>query len=40
MKWVEGNTYPFLFPYNLKFSFLPKLGGMRGDKIRFNDFFY
>ena len=39
MKWVGGNTYSSLFPENLKFSFPPKLGGMGGNEIRFNDFF-
>ena len=39
MEWVEGNTHSFLFPQNLKFSFPPKLGGIGGNEIRFNDFF-
>ena len=39
MEWVGGNIHSSLFPQNLKFSFLPKLGGMRGNEIRFNDFF-
>ena len=39
MEWVEGNTHSSLFPENLKFSFSPKLGGMKGNEIKFNDFF-
>ena len=39
MELVEGNTHSFLFPQNLKFSFPPKLGGIGGNEIRFNDFF-
>ena len=39
MKWVGVNTHSSLFPENLKFSFPPKLGGMRGNEIRFNNFF-
>ena len=33
MKWVGVNTHSSLFPENLKFSFPPKLGGMRGMKL-------
>ena len=39
MKWVGGNTHSSLFPENLKFSFPLKLEGMRGNEIRFNEFF-
>ena len=39
MEWVGGNTHSSLFPENLKFSFPPKFGRMRGNEIRFNDFF-
>ena len=40
MKCIERNTHSFLFPQNFKFSFLQKLGGIEGNEIRFNDFFY
>ena len=39
MQWIGENTHSSLFPENLKFLFPLKLGGMRGNKIRFNDFF-
>ena len=39
IEWIGRNTHFFLFPYNLKFSFPLKLGGMRGNEIRFNEFF-
>ena len=39
MEWLGGNTHSFLFPQNLKFSFSPKLGGIGGNEIRFNEFF-
>ena len=39
MEWLEGNTHSSLFLQNLKFLFPSKLGGMRGNEIRFNDFF-
>ena len=39
IEWVGRNTHSSLFPENLKFSFSPKLGGMGGNEIRFNDFF-
>ena len=39
MEWIRGNTNSSLLPWNLKFSFPLKLGEMRGNGIRFNDFF-
>ena len=36
---VGGNTDFSLFPQNLKFSFHPKLGRIRGNEISFNEFF-
>ena len=39
MQWIGENTHSSLFPENLKFLFPLKLEGMRGNKIRFNDFF-
>ena len=39
MQWVSENTRSSLFLENLKFLFPLKLGGMRGNKIKFNDFF-
>ena len=39
MEMVGGNTDFSLFPQNLKFSFHPKLGRIRGNEIRFNEFF-
>ena len=39
MEWAGENTHSSLFPENLKFSFPPKLGEMRGNEIRFNKFF-
>ena len=35
----EGILIPLYSLKNLKFSFPPKLGGMRGNEIKFNDFF-
>ena len=39
MEWVGENIHSSLFSENLKFSFPPKLGGMGGNEIRFNNFF-
>jgi hypothetical protein len=33
------NTHSSLFPPNPKFSFPLKLGGIEGNKFKFNDFF-
>ena len=40
MKCIGRNTHYFLFLQNFKFLFLQKLGGIEGNKIRFNEFFY
>ena len=39
MEWIKGNTHSSLFLLNLKFSFPPKLGGIGGNEIRFNEIF-
>ena len=39
MKWIWKNTHFSIFSQNLKFSFSPKLGRIKGNKIRFNEFF-
>ena len=40
MEWVRGNTHFSLFPCNLKFPFLSKLGGMeKGMKLDLMNFF-
>ena len=39
MEWLGGNTHSFLFPQKFKFSLSPKLGGIRGNEVRFNEFF-
>ena len=39
MKMVDKNTYSSFFLITLKFSFLIKLEGIGGNKIRFNKIF-
>ena len=36
---MEWNTHFSLFPLNPKFLFPPKLGGIGGNRFKFNDFF-
>ena len=39
MKCLGGNVHSSLFPQNLKFLFSSKLGGMGGNRFRFNEIF-
>ena len=39
MKEMEWNTHSSLFSSNPKFSFSPKLRGIRENGFRFNEFF-
>jgi len=37
MKWKGGNTHSSLFSQKLNFSFPPKIEGIEGNKIKFNE---
>jgi hypothetical protein len=39
VKGMEWNVHSSLFPPNPKFSFPPKLGGIGGNEILFNEIF-
>ena len=39
MEWLGGNAHSSIFPLNLKFLLPSKLGGIGGNRIRFNNFF-